>query len=253
MAVLQCCPDLKKRKIEENQKESEEHEPSGLDALASAAILGDNLADSGEQSVGATTRHPRHRPGCTCIVCIQPPSGKGKHKPTCTCNVCLTVKRRFKTLMMRKKKRLSDREEETSQKDNNNIKDELEMNGTSREIGLHMNHSAENGGSPSRIQADVAESSSTGQIDLNCEPNPMYMQVSGLTLLRIADAVAQSQPLENYTKGGCLSNMICEPQAGIGSSLLPQAAGENERRPPNEGCCVSSFAAWDCESRGEED
>lgn len=38
-----------------------------------------------------TTRHPRHKHGCTCIVCIQKPSGS-KHSTTCTCNVCLAVK-----------------------------------------------------------------------------------------------------------------------------------------------------------------
>ncbi|GER55715.1 B3 domain-containing protein [Striga asiatica] len=68
-----------------------------------------SLAETGERgatsSAAATTKHPRHRAGCSCIVCIQPPSGKGKHQPSCVCNVCSTVKRRFKTLMMRKKKR----------------------------------------------------------------------------------------------------------------------------------------------------
>ncbi|GFY99371.1 B3 domain-containing transcription repressor VAL1 [Actinidia rufa] len=80
-------------------------EPSGLEALATAAVLGADAGDPDGPSAGPTTKHPRHRPGCTCIVCIQPPSGKGRHKATCICNVCLTVKRRFKTFMLRKKKR----------------------------------------------------------------------------------------------------------------------------------------------------
>lgn len=74
-------------------------EREGLDALANVAVLGDDTSDSGRTPVVTTTKHPRHRPGCFCIVCIQPPSGKGKHKPSCTCNVCLTVKRQFKTLL----------------------------------------------------------------------------------------------------------------------------------------------------------
>lgn len=79
-----------------------------LDALASLAI-GENLPAS-----QPTTKHPRHKPGCSCIVCIQPPSGKGpKHKPECNCNVCLTVRRRFKTL---REKRQSEKELETSEK-----------------------------------------------------------------------------------------------------------------------------------------
>ena len=87
----------------------------GLDTLANLAILGEG--ESLPSSAQATTKHPRHRPGCSCIVCIQPPSGKGpKHKQTCTCNVCSTVKRRFRTLMLRREKKQSDKEAETTRK-----------------------------------------------------------------------------------------------------------------------------------------
>ena len=85
----------------------------GLDALADLAIQeeGEGLDASSQ----ATTKHPRHRPGCSCIVCIQPPSGKGpKHKQTCTCNVCLMVRRRFRTLSLRKEKKLSEKDAETA-------------------------------------------------------------------------------------------------------------------------------------------
>ncbi|OIW02611.1 hypothetical protein TanjilG_24062 [Lupinus angustifolius] len=104
----------KKRRRMEKSETIEEHGPSGLEALANAAVLGDILVDLAEPSSGVTTKHPRHRPGCTCIVCIQPPSGKGKHKPTCNCVVCMTVKCRLKTLMMRNKKRQSEREADVS-------------------------------------------------------------------------------------------------------------------------------------------
>lgn len=87
----------------------------GLDTLANLAILGEGEALPASSQ--ATTKHPRHRPGCSCIVCIQPPSGKGpKHKQTCTCNVCQTVKRRFKTLMMKREKKQSEKEAETTRK-----------------------------------------------------------------------------------------------------------------------------------------
>ncbi|XAR59114.1 hypothetical protein NMG60_11014769 [Bertholletia excelsa] len=89
----------------------------GLDALANLAIQAEGEAlPTSSSSSQATTKHPRHRPGCTCIVCIQPPSGKGpKHKQTCTCNVCLTVKRRFHTLMLRREeKKQYGREAETT-------------------------------------------------------------------------------------------------------------------------------------------
>ncbi|XVE58914.1 hypothetical protein DITRI_Ditri05aG0001100 [Diplodiscus trichospermus] len=154
--------DLKKPKIVGSPQLALECEPSGLDALASAAVLGDKKGDVGESSIGATTKHPRHCLGCTCIVCIQPPSGKGKHKTTCTCNVCMTVKRRFKPLMLRKKKRQSEHEAEILQKDNEH-KDESELKET------RPDHS-EKEARQSRIQDEVAETSS-GQIDLNCHPH----------------------------------------------------------------------------------
>lgn len=137
-----------------------EQEPSGLDALATAAVLGDTIGELGESSTGPTTRHPRHRPGCTCIVCIQPPSGKGKHKPNCFCNVCLTVKRRFKTLMLRKKKRLSDREAELAQK--SQATSVLNNGGASDGI-INQN----------LIEIEVGESFNKGgqQLDLNCDPD----------------------------------------------------------------------------------
>jgi hypothetical protein len=87
----------------------------GLDTLANLAILGEGEALPSQP----TTKHPRHRPGCSCIVCIQPPSGKGpKHKQTCTCNVCMTVRRRFRTLMLRREKKATTdtpRKKETGQ------------------------------------------------------------------------------------------------------------------------------------------
>ncbi|CAN4083962.1 unnamed protein product [Withania somnifera] len=85
----------------------------GLDALANLAILGEG--ETLPASSQATTKHPRHRPGCTCIVCIQPPSGKGpKHKQSCDCIVCKSVKRRFKTLMLKREKKLSEKEAEAT-------------------------------------------------------------------------------------------------------------------------------------------
>ncbi|OAP07131.1 unnamed protein product [Arabidopsis thaliana] len=105
--VLKVGREHKKRRTGESQAAKSQQEPCGLDALASAAVLGDTI---GEPEVATTTRHPRHRAGCSCIVCIQPPSGKGRHKPTCGCTVCSTVKRRFKTLMMRRKKKQLERD-----------------------------------------------------------------------------------------------------------------------------------------------
>ncbi|KAK9057524.1 hypothetical protein SSX86_022360 [Deinandra increscens subsp. villosa] len=93
--ILKLSKECKKRKVAKTG-ETKQVGPTGLD----------------ESVPGPTTRHPRHRPGCSCIVCIQPPSGKGNHKPNCICNVCLTVRRRFKTLMLRRKKRVAEQEAE---------------------------------------------------------------------------------------------------------------------------------------------
>jgi hypothetical protein len=92
--------------LKHDTSEAAIHASDGLDTLANLAILGESESLPGSSPVGShvqTTRHPRHRPGCSCIVCIQPPSGKGpKHKQSCSCNVCNTVRRRFRTLMMRR-------------------------------------------------------------------------------------------------------------------------------------------------------
>ncbi|KAH7279752.1 hypothetical protein KP509_37G034700 [Ceratopteris richardii] len=85
-------------------------------------------------SPATTTKHPRHRPGCSCIVCIQPPSGKGpKHEPNCDCNVCTTVKRRFHTLMLRRKRLQSEKQAESfSQKNQLLVKEGTEGIGIMR-------------------------------------------------------------------------------------------------------------------------
>ncbi|XP_022158437.1 B3 domain-containing protein Os07g0679700 isoform X2 [Momordica charantia] len=224
--LLRASKDFKKRKIMKSQKSTQDLEPSGLDALASAAVLGDSMVDL--QELGTTTRHPRHRPGCTCIVCIQPPSGKGKHKSTCTCNVCLTVKRRFKTLMLRKKKRQSEREVETLLKDGNPQFDVSGMSGTVRDTLLHTDHS-ENEGSQSRIK-DREAAISSGQIDLNCHPDreDMQLEVAGLSMMSLVEAA--SQPLDSYTKQIGVSSVTSEQQSSQPSSA------ESERRLSDEGC-----------------
>ncbi|KAL8531290.1 hypothetical protein ACS0TY_008057 [Phlomoides rotata] len=191
----------KRRTVDE--KMGKEGEASGLDALATAAVLGDNISEAAaESSVGATTRHPRHRPGCTCIVCIQPPSGKGKHDPTCKCNVCLTVKRRFKTLMMRKKKRQSEREAELA-KASPTPAPETENNAL-----LNMNEKEVN-----------VEETSKRQWDLNCDPPQ-----------REDDLLASFSSL--MTDDTWPSNMF--PGQNVGPSFLSQPAGENLGFPPRE-------------------
>lgn len=149
----------------------------GLDTLANLAIMGEG--DSLPASAQATTKHPRHRPGCSCIVCIQPPSGKGpKHKPSCTCNVCLTVKRRFRTLMMRREKKQSEKEAETTRK-----KQQQQQQPPLPEKLQDETVTSSNAGSSPKRNIDIHEISDDdpgkvkpstspfkGQIDLNIQP-----------------------------------------------------------------------------------
>ena len=96
---------------------------SSLDALANASVFGE-VGNQGAALVATTTKPPWHCPSCTCIVGIQPPSGKGlKHNLSCTCNVCMSVRRRYETLMMRKKQR---EEAEASKKIASVSRDDLE-------------------------------------------------------------------------------------------------------------------------------
>ncbi|KAJ6976069.1 B3 domain-containing transcription repressor VAL1 [Populus alba x Populus x berolinensis] len=238
--VLRVSKDFKKRRNLGSQKRFQEREPSGLDALATVAVLGDNLNDSGDPSVGATTKHPRHRLGCTCIVCIQPPSGKGKHKPTCTCNVCMTVKRRFKTLMLRKKKRQSEREAEISQKDKMDHKEESEMKGTVSHEVLHINNPDTEGNQCQR-QIEKPETSA-GQIDLNCHPNreDMPLEIPGLSTMNLVDTA--ESPLDNYIKQNGLSSFVWDQQGGPA-----QQSGESLRRLSDEAFLAS--IGWTHESR----
>ncbi|XP_027091324.1 B3 domain-containing transcription repressor VAL1 isoform X2 [Coffea arabica] len=237
--------DFKRRRIVET-KVAEDYEPSGLDALATAAVLGDNMGDLTEMSVGATTKHPRHRPGCSCIVCIQPPSGKGKHPTSCKCNVCLTVKRRFKTLMMRKKKRQSDREAELLQgKDEETPPlDMSEMEGAAEHALLLTNHSdAERSQNGSLMEAGE---SNKGQLDLNCHPSReedmLAEAAAGINLATLIDAA--SIPLDVY--------MRQDGVASVSHHLLPShAPGDGEGSLPEEGCSAS--ANMGPEKKGKEE
>lgn len=261
--ILRQYKDFRKRRIAAVHRPAQEHEPSGLDALANAAALGDDMSDPAATSVATTTKHPRHRPGCSCIVCIQPPSGKGKHKPTCTCNVCMTVKRRFKTLMMRKKKRQSEREAEIAQINHNiwGAKDEAEVDSTSRLATPNPDPSESEAGlaneSESRSQSNNLSNklseTGKGKIDLNCHPDREEdlqvgsNRVSMMSLLQVA-----SLPLETYLKQNGLKS-LAEQQGSSGSHVPPpQATGESEG-PLNEDHCITAPAVSERENGGDEE
>jgi hypothetical protein len=206
-----------------------------LDAFATAAVYGD-VGNQGSPSVATTTKHPRHRPGCTCIVCIQPPSGKGpKHNPACTCNVCMTVRRRFKTLMMRKKQRQSEREEaEASKKIAWMNRDEPEGSSLSR--SPQTVDTTRDGDVTMFDKVDINK----GHIDLNFHPTAVrdeerhggQPRVSMVSLLEVAN-----RPLENYMKQNGLTSLAGEQGSSstcTGAATVPQPAlVESEERTSN--------------------
>ncbi|XP_038707113.1 B3 domain-containing protein Os07g0679700-like isoform X2 [Tripterygium wilfordii] len=199
------CFGKKQRVLEKSPNPSQEREPSGLDALASLAALEGDI-DSSDPSGGVTTKHPRHRPGCSCIVCIQPPSGKGKHKSTCTCNVCMTVKRRFKTLMLRKKKRQSELESEAPR---NECKDELNFDGRRRDGLVHVDDTESEGNQNGKLTEEGE--SSVCRIDLNCHPTREEMQIESSGVMGMMSLVEAARlPMESLSKENGVASCLSE-------------------------------------------
>lgn len=143
----------------------------------------------------------------------------------------MTVKRRFKTLMLRKKRRQSEREVEVAQKNHSDQMGDSEMNGSVKQESVPTSHT-DNEISPTKSQAEVAESSSAQiGLDLNCYPNREDMQpeesrVSIMTLDRGA-----SVPLEDCHPNGL---------ARLSSCMLQQVDnGDHERLLSDEGFLAS--------------
>ncbi|XP_058000191.1 B3 domain-containing transcription repressor VAL2 isoform X2 [Hevea brasiliensis] len=259
--LLRLNKEFKKRRMLSIHRPAQEHKSSGLDALANAAILGD-AGDPGTTVVATTTKHPRHRPGCSCIVCIQPPSGKGKHKPTCTCTVCMTVKRRFKTMMMRKKKRQSEHEAEIALRDQNmsGPRDEAEVESSSKLVSTPQDPSENEDRSANELEPKSQSNNllnkmidiGKGHIDLNCHPareeesQVGLARMSMLSLLQVA-----SLPLDTYLKQNGLTSLVSEQQ-GSSASQMPAQAGESEGRLPEDCQFVSAVQEQKQESGGEE-
>ncbi|XP_006658132.1 B3 domain-containing protein Os07g0679700 [Oryza brachyantha] len=236
--VLQQYEDMRRRKNSFGFKQSmPEMDAASLDALATAAVFGE-VGNQGVPSVATTTKHPRHRPGCTCIVCIQPPSGKGpKHNPACTCNVCMTVRRRFKTLMMRKKQRQSEREEaEASKKIAWMSRDEPEGSSLSR--SPQTMDTTRDGDVTMADKVDINK----GHIDLNFHPTTIrdeeqhggpQPRMSMVSLLEVAN-----RPLENYMKQNGLTSLAGEQGSsstctGAAATAPQPAPVESEERTSN--------------------
>ncbi|CAN6453400.1 unnamed protein product [Victoria cruziana] len=132
---------------------------SKLDTLADLAILDVKGQEQHPPANSTTTKHPRHRPGCSCIVCVQPRSGQGpKHEPDCKCNVCLMVKRRFQTLMLRRKRLQSEKEAENDEGNHQCLPEESVV------------ESERQGDKPIKKSSDLSRNSGNGEGPLPCSP-----------------------------------------------------------------------------------
>ncbi|KAL6574481.1 hypothetical protein OROMI_011766 [Orobanche minor] len=202
--LLKMNKDLTKMRVATSLRRAGKHESPDPETHTNVAPTG---VDPREQGIEATRKkHPRHRPGCSCIVCIQPPSGTGRHKPTCICNICMTVRRRFNTLMMRKKKRQSEREAEITHRNQIVSAAAKEDTGVDRRPGSEKPLRSRN---QTQSQED-AEISKGGLLDLNSCPgqeNTASSRVSMMSLLQEA-----SLPLETYLRQNGLTSLVSDQQ-----------------------------------------
>lgn len=139
-----------------------------LDAHASEDLIAQNnfVGEGYHEAVGPaftqpTTKHPRHRIGCSCVVCCQSPSGGPKHEQNCSCKVCMMLKRRLHTLMIRREKNQFKRES-VIQESKSQVITELSERSNTAEL-------LENSYCKGHVDAD-RKVTSAGQIDLNTQP-----------------------------------------------------------------------------------
>jgi hypothetical protein len=155
----------------------------------------------------------------------------------------MTVKRRFKTLMMRKKKRQSEREAEIAQRNQLSwrSKDESEVDSTSRHLTSvdgSENEARVQSELDSRSQDHVAEAAK-GQLDLNCQPDREDTQAGQNSASMMSLLEEANLPLATYLKQNGLTSLISEHQTNSASNTAAQTANESEGRH-DEDCCTAS-------------
>ncbi|XVF40584.1 hypothetical protein PTKIN_Ptkin01aG0125600 [Pterospermum kingtungense] len=233
-----CNPASSKKMKAAKQDQENVDALEGLDTLANLAILGEGEALPASSQ--ATTKHPRHRPGCSCIVCIQPPSGKGpKHKQTCTCNVCQTVKRRFRTLMLRREKKQSQKEAESAcKKQQPSLPDKV-----LDDDPLSFTNAVNSSPNPKKVVSEGSDDdpnrikSSTspfkGQIDLNIQPereeelSPGSDSGSMMRLLQDATERYLKQQQTMLSSGGTNNSEVTQTHHGVGSEGAKTSSSVN--------------------------
>ena len=171
----------------------------------------------------------------------------------------MTVKRRFKTLMMRKKKRQSEREAEIAQKTQHLVgpKDEAEVESSSKLASTPRDPSDNEARSGNELESKSQSNnlsnkladSGKGHLDLNCHPDREEDSQAGLTRMSMTSFLqVATLPLDTYLKQNGLAS-LSEQQASSASHVPPQT-GENEGKINDD--CQPATAAPEQESGGEE-
>jgi hypothetical protein len=172
----------------------------------------------------------------------------------------MTVKRRFKTLMMRKKKRQSEREAEIAQRIQHmsGPKDEADVESSSKLASTPMDPSDNEARSGNELESksqtnnlsNKLADSGKGHLDLNCHPGREEDSQAGLARMSMTSLLqVASLPLETYLKQNGLAS-LSEQQASS-ASHVPAQAGENGGRVDED--CQPASVAQEQESGGEED
>lgn len=159
----------------------------------------------------------------------------------------MTVKRRFKTLMMRKKKRQSEREAELGQRNQLmwSSKEETEVDSFSRPVKPEVDPSEkERSGSEtlarghSSNQLQKLPEISKSQLDLNCHPNREDTGSSHISMMSLLQQACL--PLETYLRQNGLTSLVSEQQGSSGSQGLPQDTRESDLRVQEDLCLAST-------------
>ena len=177
---------MKKQRKEASHEPTLEHESSGLDALANAALLEDNAGDTSRTPVATTTKHSQRVPGCSCIVCVQQ---RDKHKPTCNRDARTT------SLMMQRMNHQSKHEAETAHR-------------SQPSQILTPVHSMNEG----KMQVSVVEATK-GQLDLNCQPDWECIRAESKSVSMMNILQEANLPPETSLKESSLTRMTPEQQA----------------------------------------
>lgn len=157
----------------------------------------------------------------------------------------MTVKRRFKTLMMNKKKRQSEREAELANRNQKTWgpRDETEVDSTSRHVSSQLdpsdNEARSANESESKNQCMLAETTKEA-LDLNCHPGREEDSQAGSSRVSMMSLLQNaSLPLDTYLKQNGLTSLVQQQQASSPSQAPAQATNESEEQLNEDQCPVS--------------